>query len=177
MYAMAKRKGRYRRLDVPRQPDGRPRPEAVGPAQETIERRIDMLSELVALHPRHFAAKHVMDGDASWYIGRLHICGQLTNRQRDAAESFRRVVRAYQSVLGGPKQPHALDIDHVAGRTVEDEARHTKRFQRAKQAYERHHDALSACGRDVVRAVSGALRDEHVDLTLLRRGLDALGEV
>lgn len=182
MLQMAKkgRSGRPRKMDAKRQPDGRVKPEVVGPSKEMLDRRIEVLSAMIAEYPQKFAASMALDADAGWHIGRLYLVGQLSQRQKDAADRFRRVSRAYESVLGGlgaPQQPHALDMNRTAGLSNEDDAAYTKRFKRAKAAYERLQLAVSVHGHDVMRAVAGALRGEVVRLDWLRKGLDSIDEV
>jgi hypothetical protein len=138
---------------------------------------MDDLSAMIREYPQKFAAALALDPDAGSYIGRLYLVGQITQRQKDAADKLRRASRSYEAVLGAPQAPRALDMNRVNGTSTEDEAVHTRRFRRAKTGYERLYHALSLCGHDVVRAVAGGLRGEAVRLDWLRCGLDAIDEV
>lgn len=177
--ARKNRGGRPRDIDAKRRPDGKPawEPTPAGPTEEMKRRRADLLCPLVCANPAHFVRELVLDPEAGWHIGRLFLVGLLTVRQKDAALRYRKAVAAYEAVLGAPKRPCGLDIDRVSGQSTEGDKAYTRRFRRAKRAYEALHDALSAHGHSVVRAVTEALRENEVRLDLLRTGLDALDKV
>lgn len=183
MLPMAKsrdRGGRPRNVDVKRTPSGRASnaaPEPAGPTAEMKRQRSDLLCALICENPAYFAKELVLDQDAGWHVGRLYLVGLLTRRQKDAALRYRKAVAAYQAVLGIPKHPCAMDMNGVKGQSVESDKAHTRRFRRAKRVYETLHDALSAHGHDVVRAVTEALRENRTRLDLLKIGLDALDKV
>ena len=174
---MTKKKGgRGRpRQEGERYPSGKLKP--VGASPETLARRTELIAVLVSRYPDKFAAPLAKDGDASWHIGRLFMVGAITEAQRDAADRYRRAIRAYQSVLGAPRTPHALDMDRLSGIVPEADDAHTRRFKRAKRAYDRYHQALAQHGYSMIRAMTRALADEDIDINILRLGLDALADV
>ena len=172
MLAMAK-KGRRAKSGA-RYPSGKLKPEIIKATPETLKRRAELLAIQIRKHPYKWAKELAEQGDASWYIGRLFLLGVLTQEQRDAADRLKRAVHAYQAVLDAPKHPHALDVDRIHGATTESDEAHTRRFRRAKAAYDRLHDAMSAHGHDVVRAVTKALNEEEPNIDHLRLGLNAI---
>lgn len=186
MHHMARRKrhpgGRLRKTGE-RYPSGglkQPEREPTGASPETLARRSDALCSVISAHPHMLALKLAKDPDAEWYIGRLFLCEVLTRRQRDAGDRYRKAIATYRQALctafGGPVDPRAMDLDRVAGRLQESDARLTRRFRRARREYDQLFEALSA-DRDVLRTVTAALRDEDVRLDWLRRGLDVLDGV
>lgn len=178
MLAMAKRTRRGRAAkDGERYACGKLRPEVVKATPETLKRRAELLAVQIRQHPEKWARELAGEGDAGWYIGRLYLLDVLTQRQRDAADRLKRAARAYEAVLGAPKLPHALDMDRIAGSATESDEGYTRRFKRAKAAYDRMYAAMADRGHDVVRAVSRALNDEEVNIDLLRLGLNAVDDV
>ena len=184
MAAMTKRKGRRRKsgrkrnITAPRKPSGKIRYERLGATPEYHQKRLGMLRRLagkpIDMEDLQRMAK---DGDAGWFIGQLRLVGRISQEQRDAAHRFKMATAEYKAALLLPKPPRALDVGRVLGASVESEEQYRRRFQRAKQTYERYDTALRNCGHLVTRDVVAALNDEEVNLERLKVGLDALASV
>lgn len=170
--------GRPRQMDADRQPDGRVRPKPVKPSQDLLDRRTELMAEVIRQFPHAAAARYAEYPDAAWYVGRLYLAGAITVEHKDAAERYRRAARMYEALLMAPKAPHALDMDAVRGGNLDIETEADRaRFARAKAAYERYYGVVQECGYDVMQAVSRALRDEPVNVDRLKVGLGALVKI
>lgn len=110
---MGRRRGRKRKVDVAREPNGQAKRERIGPTEEWFARRSERVGK-----------RHAMTWDGT-IIGAFVCRGILAPEHQQAADKYRRIVRRYHRALWGvgaavPKSIRALDLNMARGSELED---------------------------------------------------------
>lgn len=158
-------------------PRGRPKEDRdIGPTKELIAMRAADLARVIAIHPMGLAKSLAEQQNAGTYLGRLYLINVITHHELEAARQWKGIVDQYARLLMVPKSPGSIDMtkrEPSPSGTFENAADEA-RFKRVKRQYEVRWDAVADHGVAVLRATTGALRDEETPVHLLRPGLLAL---
>lgn len=172
------RRGRKRKPNVKRQPNGQPsRTRRVAAAREE-----DIKSVVLDYRRRRYGLSKEQAGDAlsEWQIGRLFLNGIISDIQHEAADRYRRVAVAHRRAicnLDGP--PRSPSLERLSSGEQEERlpadviARIRKEFDMVDAALR---DAGEAARMTVERTCLADQPLQDSQTALLRRGLDAVAK-
>ncbi len=172
------RRGRKRKPNVKRQPNGQPsRARNVMAAQTD-----DVKSVVLDYRRRQFGLSKDQAGDphAEWQLGRLFLNGIITEKQHEAGERFRRIAVSHRRAITNLSDPiRSPPLERLGGGEQEERlsaeiiTRIRKEFDKIDAALR---DAGEAARMTVERVCLADLPLHDRQAGLLKRGLDALAE-
>jgi hypothetical protein len=109
-------------------------------------------------------AKDLLDQNAGSFVGRLHITGEISMQQCEAAKEYLRVYQDMQAAIGGPKPSGAVNLNATKGLPG------PENVQRAMQAREDWEKALTALQNRQNELRGGASLIAALDYCVLRDG-------